>query len=619
MNHYKIALIQVWLGDFPNYFKYHLKTCENQSYIDFFIFTDHNIDFKLPFNVKVFNITKTEIEDKISVLVNSPIKLLNNKKTCDLKASYGDLFKEYLTEYDYVGCYDIDTLMGDLYNWVHPYLGKYDFISIGGEKYHNRLSGPFLIWKNEQEFNTAYKKSNFIDIINLPEVYCFEEKEFSNFIISNYLTKIITKSQNLDEDTAKVLYDAEWIGGKTYCNGVEIMLHHFYNKPTTKLSFRGNTIVSEYKKVYATDFYWVTHFTENYEPLLKVLINSIKRFSNRKCILYTINYTSPLAYKLDDQFIVRRLDVELGELNARGRYDNVLSLKPSILSDVVDFIPDSKFVYVDTDISLTVNADSITKYFAELENFPLINSHTHDRIIVRGIVEGEEWSSPINILGEATDVPIHVYPRRKTNVIVFDKKCKWFFDEQVELFQKYRGSRPGIFALHDEDSANLLLNKYDYHKCLPLVDIEEIAHVDMNIYHNYRYGSNPVSDNVKLPQHENDILVFHGFKIPEFEDHLKWHYFKTILSQDDFIISFEKEKNTFWWHKNSFLTNKNIKPLVRFEIVKDGTILYTLDNQEIFKYWGFFIGDCVVSKGIYDMRIVESETERIIYKNSISI
>jgi hypothetical protein len=130
-----------------------------------------------------FNITKSEIEDKISILVNSSIKLLNNKKTCDLKASYGDLFKEYLTEYDYVGCYDIDTLMGDLYNWVHPYLGKYDFISTADPSFHNRLSGPFLIWKNKQDLNTIYKKLNFIDVINLPEVYCFEEKEFSNFII----------------------------------------------------------------------------------------------------------------------------------------------------------------------------------------------------------------------------------------------------------------------------------------------------------------------------------------------------------------------------------------------------------------------------------------------------
>ena len=156
MNNYKIALIQVWLGKFPEYFKYHLKTCENQSYIDFLIFTDHTSDFELPSNVKIFNTTKTQIETKISKLVDYSITLHNNKKTCDLKASYGDLFKEYLTEYDYVGCYDMDTLMGDLYNWVHPYLGKYDFISTADPTFHNRLSGPFLIWKNQQDLNNIY-------------------------------------------------------------------------------------------------------------------------------------------------------------------------------------------------------------------------------------------------------------------------------------------------------------------------------------------------------------------------------------------------------------------------------------------------------------------------------
>ncbi len=53
-------------------------------------------------------------------------------------------------------------------------------------------------------------------------------------------------------------------------------------------------------------------------------------------------------------------------------------------------------MYVDTDIALTVNADSIIKYFNHLDNFPLINSHTHDRIVVKNLIEGEEWSSPLN-------------------------------------------------------------------------------------------------------------------------------------------------------------------------------------------------------------------------------
>ena len=115
MGNYKIALIQVWLGPLPDYFEYHLKTCKYQSNIDFLIFTDHEIKLKLPSNVKTFSITKSEIEDKISKLVGSSIVLANNRKANELKASYGDLFKEYLTEYDYIGFYDIDTLLGDLY------------------------------------------------------------------------------------------------------------------------------------------------------------------------------------------------------------------------------------------------------------------------------------------------------------------------------------------------------------------------------------------------------------------------------------------------------------------------------------------------------------------------
>ena len=296
-----------------------------------------------------------------------------------------------------------------------------------------------------------------------------------------------------------------------------------------------------------------------------------------------------------------------------------MSLKPSILSDVTDFIPNSKFVYVDTDIALTVNADSITKHFNELENFPLINSHTHDLITVQGIVDGEDWSSPINILGEATGVPIHVYPRRKTNVIVFNNECKWFFDEQVELFQQYRGTRQGIFALHDEDSANLLLNKYSYTKCLPLVDMEELSHINMEKFYNYSYASAAVSTNLVLPKHENDVLTFHGFKNPKFGDRLKEDYYKQVLFQDDFLIKFEPESNKFLWVKNSFLGNKNIQSNVRFEVVRDNQVLWVLINQDIFKYWGYFISDCPVELGYYDMRIVEEESNRVIYKNTIKL
>ena len=621
----KILLIETWLGPLPDYYKFHKETITKQHEIfDIYFFTDQKVDTSdLPSNYKVINLSIEELKTRFYTANNRELKLLGgNNKITDLKFSYFvNMFDDIIdySRYDYFGIFDIDTLMGDLYSWVKPYLGEYDFISTGGENFHNRLGGPLIIFKNDPEILSQFKTEKYYKIFDKKEIYGIGEKDLNTWALQNKKLKIITSSQNLEEESGKVLYDAVWTGGKTYYNGKEIMLHHFYNKPQTKLSFRGNSIVSEYKKVYQKDFYWVTHFTENYEPLLSVLIDSIKRFSNRKCILYTINYTSDLAFKLTDQFIVRRLDVELGELNSKGKYDNVLSLKPSILSDVTDFIPNSNFVYVDTDIALTVNADSVIKHFSELDNFPLINSHTHDLITVQNIVDGEEWSSPINILGEATGVPIHVYPRRKTNIIVFNNECKWFFDEQVELFHQYRGTRQGIFALHDEDSANLLLNKYNYTKCLPLSDMEEISHINMEKFHNYSYASAAVSTNLVLPKHENDVLVFHGFKNLEFGDKLKEDYYKKILSQDDFLIKFDSTDNRFTWIRNSFLGDKEIQSIVRFEILKDNKVLWSLTQQNIFNFWAFFLSNCSVEEGYYDMRIVEEESNRVIYKNTIKI
>jgi FkbM family methyltransferase len=619
----KVLLIEVWLGPLPDYYQFHKETITKQNEIfDIYFFTDQEVDISnLPSNYNIIPLNIEELKQRFSRANNRELQLLGgNKKITDLKFSYFvNMFSDIIdySKYDYFGIFDIDTLMGDLYNWVNPYLGEYDFISTGGENFHNRLGGPLLIFKNDPEILNQFQTERYYNIFDTKEIYGIGEKDLNDWATQNKKVKVITYSQNLEEESGKVIYGATWVGGKTYCKDKEIMLHHFYNKPYTKLSFRGNSIISEYKKVYLEDFYWVTHFTKNYESLLQVLINSIEQFSNRKCILYTINYTSDLAFKLSDQFIVRRLDVELGELNARGKYDNVLSLKPSILTDVVEYLPESKFVYVDTDISLTVNADSIVKYFKHLEGFPLINSHTHDRIVVMNLIEGEEWSSPLNILADVTGDPVHVYPRRKTNVIVFDKTCKWFFEEQINLFNTYKNTKPGIFALHDEDSANLLINRYNYRKCLPLVDIEEIPYVDMEIFHNYKYGKHPVSDELVLPQHENDLIAFHGFKNPEFQNQLKENYFKTILSQDDFLI--EYKNNSFWWTKNSFLGDKNLQPVVRFEILNNDQILYTLNYQEIFKYWSFFLSDLFLNSGYYETRIVEEYTNKIIYTNIIKV
>ena len=108
-----------------------------------------------------------------------------------------------------------------------------------------------------------------------------------------------------------------------------------------------------------------------------------------------------------------------------------------------------------------------------------------------------------------------------------------------------------------------------------------------------------------------------GPKVDEFENQLKENYLRTVLFQDDFII--EYKNNTFWWTKNSFLEGKNLQPIVRFEILNNNQVLYTLNNQDIFKYWGFFINSLSLNSGYYETRIIEESTNKIIYKNIIKV
>ena len=88
--------------------------------------------------------------------------------------------------------------------------------------------------------------------------------------------------------------------------------------------------------------------------------------------------------------------------------------------------------------------------------------------------------------------------------MLFDKKSKWFFKEQIELYEKYKNSEPGIFKFHDEDSANVILSKYNLHDCLHLCDIETSDDIDISsiVDTNHPFHHGNISKNVKLPKNE---------------------------------------------------------------------------------------------------------------------
>jgi hypothetical protein len=424
------------------------------------------------------------------------------------------------------------------------------------------------------------------------------------------------------ENGGKTTYDVCWSGGKLMVNDEEKMIYHFYRKNHTVFNKVGNRIFGRYDKKFVEDFYWVFGFTKNYSKTVKHLMESIQNYSNRKCVIYTINFD----YKLEDkylnseQFILRRIDIEEGNKDSRGRDENIISCKPKLMIDVINLYPSKKFIFIDSDIYLTVSADDLSSYFDNLKNYPLINSHIHDRLYLCGIREGEDWTSTIDILANKVGVEVCVFPRRKTNVILFDVKSKWFFEEQIEMYDKYKDSEVGIFTLHDEDSANVILSKYKLHDCLHLCDIEDVRDIDITKYTdlNHPFHMTGISQYVKLPKHQNEIAFFHGLKNEESFLNIKKTYGNTVLDCEDILVYYNNQ--TVFFEKNSFLTSKVIDDNVDFIIRNlNGDVIETLTNQELLRYNLFFISNVFLEKGDYIIEIIKTKNKNKIYNNILLV
>lgn len=615
----KVCLIQVWFGPIPDYFWYHYETTKNIKGFDFLFFTDQDLVLD-SVNYKVINTTKKIIEDLLSACLNKKVEIKSNKKTCDLKASFGDIFKEFISGYDYYGVYDLDTLFGDIYNFTNEFLGEYDVITIADEVYHNRLSGPFLLFRNDERLRTEYRSEEYVRCFDNTEVDCFEEHYLNEKLKDKYKIKYIYSINCETQNGGKNSFNCYWRGGKVFINDEEKLLYHFYRKSLTNLSKVGNTIIARYDKVIIEDFYWVISFTQNYEKLFHNLLKSIKKYSNRKCIIYSINYdyTLPIYDFSNEQFIVRRIDIPEGDKDIRGRDNNIISSKPIINLDVINHFPNKKFVTIDSDIYFTTNSDDIVKFFDQLEHYPLINSHIHEVIYLSGINPDEEWTSPLKLLLDEMGVIDFVVPRRKTNVVIFDERSEWFFKEQMELYKKYKGTKHGILALHDEDTANAILSKYNLQKCLPLIDIEEVTDIDMEVFFKYSYHMTPISDYVILPKTKNDVLFFHGIKSQEHYDSISQNYNRSTIDCEEIVINYTGQNLLF--EKNSFLSTKKLPDKVDFKIYSQkNELIFSINEQLINHYFLFYMNNLFLPNGYYNIKILNSFDGTCIFRDVLKV
>lgn len=138
-----------YFGKLPYYFLLWMHTARYSKRFDFWIFTnDRSIVSNAP-NVKIINQSFEEFTALVQSKFNFKIGLTTPRKLCDFKPTYGFIFEDQISQYDYWGFCDIDLLWGDIDNLV-PLDKNYDKLYVHGH---------MTLLKNTPEINRLFMKS----------------------------------------------------------------------------------------------------------------------------------------------------------------------------------------------------------------------------------------------------------------------------------------------------------------------------------------------------------------------------------------------------------------------------------------------------------------------------
>lgn len=184
MSEKKIGFVVPYFGNLPDYFQVWLDSCKDNPTIDWLLFTNDKSQYEYPSNVKVQYTTFEDIQVLIKRNYEFDVKIESPYKLCDYKIAYGEIFKEYLVNYDFWGYCDVDLIWGDIRKfYTNELLDEYD--KIGNQ-------GHATIYRNDIEVNARYKfkidDESYIDDFMTNDICCTDVKLIRK-IYENYKFK----------------------------------------------------------------------------------------------------------------------------------------------------------------------------------------------------------------------------------------------------------------------------------------------------------------------------------------------------------------------------------------------------------------------------------------------
>jgi len=288
---------------------------------------------------------------------------------------------------------------------------------------------------------------------------------------------------------------------------------------------------------------YITHTTENYEHVVLNLVNSVKAFSDKPMIVFTIDYDASEELKMVADCY--RVDMNLPVLNNSDFYNlekgnnmyvnrrshrTYMALSSKIDSMILACDLVKEWVYLDGDCLANYNVDDLFDYIEDVE-YPLATAGPHEYVMFtdNGVLTGDPFNGDFLDNTKTLEWPLmehfNMKPEQRspyyktTNILVGSFKNKPFLKEWLY----FRNELPKIvdsnkyMPFHEETIYNVLVWNRD-NKGLPMVYINIKDADDVRHFFSYKGGEYLVRDFYRHPGQNNSIKVFHGEKRKEQAD-----------------------------------------------------------------------------------------------------
>lgn len=393
-------------------------------------------------------------------------------------------------------------------------------------------------------------------------------------------------------------------------------------------------------------FVYVTCGNIGYMGVIEKLVQSLLEFSKQKIMVYGIDCDVPFDYP---NVIKRRLDITPHSEHDKWYW------KQHVCVDSINSEYES-FVWIDGDVVVNHNIDTVQQYFKEITNYPIPDVHVQEEFF--GAYEDKTQLFNENIS--------KFYKIEKQNpyshicFYVYNQNCVWWFNEIIGIYKSIKEKDYKKYLLwNDEGVDNLMRWIYKTDKFLPLSNFDTSSYdgdegnTQQTLHHFYKFciESGPQNFNrifgyQYIPKDKNQIIYFHGNKNSEISDKMisfikmmrdksfynSLSFFTKVYHLDNFESLYEYEGSTmevaekFGWPQAIFHEIFNLKDYYQNgeKRINKGDVVVDLGgNIGIFNRWAYSEGaEKVISfepdKRYYELLSLNADPRSILFNAAIS-